>query len=190
DEPVSEIKSINVQILASLQQRGFYMQKHNKPYGLQMFIVLTVRKRNNMISDRVIRLLKELDVPLEMIFLRRSSSIQNWTAIECELDNMNLKNYLQSEFKSLSHYDVHQIAIFCEKNKLNFDVAQMMGEMLNKMNIMRAQRGKRENALEREEIAAAGIIAATHFGIKGIELSSDLNKEYLKKIENELNNYY
>ncbi|NVM01931.1 MAG: hypothetical protein HWN67_06325, partial [Candidatus Helarchaeota archaeon] len=42
DEPVSEIKSINVQILASLQQRGFYMQKHNKPYGLQMFIVLTV----------------------------------------------------------------------------------------------------------------------------------------------------
>ncbi|MFX0137979.1 MAG: hypothetical protein ACFFDN_30335, partial [Candidatus Hodarchaeota archaeon] len=142
DEPVSEIKSINVKIIASLQQRGFYMQKYNKPYGLQMFIVLNVRKRNNMITDRVIRLLKELDIPLEMIYLRRSSSIQSWTAIECELDNMNLKNYLQSEYIALSHYDVHQIAMFCEKYKLNFDVAQMMGEMLNKMNIMRAQRGK------------------------------------------------
>ncbi|MFX1449557.1 MAG: hypothetical protein ACFFCM_01870 [Promethearchaeota archaeon] len=190
DEPVNEIKSINVKILASLQQRGFYMQKYNKAYGLQMFIILNVRKRNNMITDRVIKLLKELEVPLEMIFLRRSSSIQNWTAIECELDSMNLKNYLQSEFQALSHYDVHQIAIFCENNKLNFDVAQMMGDMLNKMNTMRAQRGKRENALEREEIVAAGIIAATHFGIKGIEPSKDLNMEYLKKVESELNNYY
>ena len=73
DEPSSDIKSIKVKILASLQQRGFYMQKYNKPYGLQMFIVLIARKANKMISENVINLFRELGIPLDMVFLRRSS---------------------------------------------------------------------------------------------------------------------
>ncbi|MHA1377289.1 MAG: hypothetical protein ACTSRG_02795 [Candidatus Helarchaeota archaeon] len=190
DEPVNEIKSIKVKILANLQQRGFYMQKYNKPYGLQMFIILTARKIKKEVSDKVVALLKELKIPLDMIFLKRSSSIQNWTSIECEIDNMNLRNFLQSKFDFLSHFDVIQIGNFCEKYKLGFDVAQMMGEMLNKMKIIRLKGDKKEQILEREEIAAAGKIAATHFGIGGIELSKDLNKESIKKIENELNEYY
>ncbi|MHA1300293.1 MAG: hypothetical protein ACTSO9_12800 [Candidatus Helarchaeota archaeon] len=190
DEPISDIKSIKVQILASLQQRGFFMQKYNKPYGIQMFIVLIVRKTNEMISGKVINLLRDLGVPLEMIFLRRSSSIQNWSAIECEINNMNLRNYLQSKYDFLSHSDVIQIANFCNKYKLDFDVANMMGEMLNKMKIIRLKGDKKEQILEREEIAAAGKLAAVYFGIDNIKLSKDLNEESIKKIENELNEYY
>ena len=176
--------------MASLQQRGFYMQKYNKPYGLQMFIVVVARKTEILVSENVINLFRELGIPLDMVFLRRSSSIQSWTAIECELDNMNLRNYLQSRFDFLSHFDVIQIANFCEKYKLEFDIANMMGEMLNKMKIMRLKGEKKEQILEREEIAAAGKIAASHFGVENIKLSKDLNKESIKKIENELSDYY
>lgn len=190
DEPASDIKSIKVKILSNLQQRGYYMQKYNKAYGLLLFIILTVRKIDNMVSDRVIELLKELNIPLEMIYLRRSSSIQNWAAIECKLDNMNLRNYLQSQFEFLSHFDVIQIANFCEKYNLDVDVALMMAEMLDKLKLLRLKGEKKDTILEREEIAAAGKIAATHFGIKEIELSKDLDKESIKKIENELNNFY
>jgi len=191
DDPISDIVSIRIQIIASLQQRGFYMQKYHKPYGLILFKIIKIKKREGMISNQVVRFLKDLDIPLESIYLKRNSSIQEWISLECEMDDKNLKNFIQTRYEYIAHSDVSQIAEFCLiDNKLSFDVATKMAEMLNnmKMNQNTTRKDGILALLDPEEVAAAGKIAASYFGIKDIMISKDLNEKIMLKSEKILRN--
>ncbi|MHA1893473.1 MAG: hypothetical protein ACTSX4_03115 [Candidatus Helarchaeota archaeon] len=195
DDPISEITSLRLQIVSSLQQRGFYMQKHHKPYGLQLYTIIKIKKIDNLISNRIIEFLKEINIPIESIYLKRNSSIQDWISLECEMDERNLKNYIQSKYVYLAHSDVSLIAEFClvdNKNKLNFDVATKMAEMLNSMKMKKAKGDRKDGILtilDPEEVAAAGKIAASYFGIKNVFISKDLNEKILMKSERVLSNF-
>ncbi|NHI91615.1 MAG: hypothetical protein EAX96_03860 [Candidatus Lokiarchaeota archaeon] len=193
DNPTSEIVSFKVRIISSLQQRGYYMQKHHKAYGLQLYIVLKLKKTEGLISNNLIDFLKDINIPVESIYLKRNSSIQNWISLECEMDDKNLKNYIQSKYEYLAHSDVSLIAEFCLiDNKLSFDIATKMAEMLNSMKMKKAKGDRKDGILtilDPEDIAAAGKIAASYFGIKDIIVPKDLNEKILLKSEKILNNY-
>ena len=192
-DSTSEISMFKVRILSSLQQRGFYMQKHHKAYGLQLYITIKLEKPDGVLSQRVIDFLKNINIPIESIYLKRSSSIQDWISLECEMDEKNLKNYIQAEYEFLAHSDVSLIAEFClVENKLSFDVAVKMAEMLNSMKRKKAKGDRKDGfliILDPEDIAAAGKIAASYFGIKDIIISKDLNEKILLKSEKILNNF-
>jgi len=66
------IFSIKVLILASMQQRGFFLQQEHKYYGLQLYIIIESRKPN---GKKLFELLKELNIDWEMIFFREISRL-------------------------------------------------------------------------------------------------------------------
>ena len=193
NDPTSEITMFKVRILSSLQQRGFFMQKHHKAYGLQLYLTIKLEKPSGVLSNKVLDFLKNINIPIESIYLKRNSSIQNWISLECEMDEKNLKNYIQSEYQFLAHSDVSLISEFCLiENKLSFDVAIKMAEMLNSMKSKKAKGDRKDGfliILDPEDIAAAGKIAASYFGIKDIFISKDLNEKILLKSEKILNNF-
>ncbi|MFW9773779.1 MAG: hypothetical protein ACFFEO_16630, partial [Candidatus Thorarchaeota archaeon] len=79
---VSEnIFSIKLMILASMQQRGFFLQQEHKYYGLQLYIIIESKKPND---NKLLEFLKELEIDWEVIFFRRKLAIHDWTEIECE----------------------------------------------------------------------------------------------------------
>jgi len=41
------IYSLSIKILASMHQRGFFLQQEHKYYGLQLFITLEMKKAND-----------------------------------------------------------------------------------------------------------------------------------------------
>ncbi|GAH89078.1 unnamed protein product, partial [marine sediment metagenome] len=57
-----DIYSIKIKILASMQQRGYFLQQEHKYYGLQLFIIIESRKPNN---NKLLEFLKELGIDWE-----------------------------------------------------------------------------------------------------------------------------
>lgn len=185
--PIFDLQSINIRILSSLSQRGLYMQKHHAAYGLHVYYILSINK----FSDAIIKFFNEINIPIEMIYLRRKSSIQNWRAIECELNEKNLKNYLQYNYTDLSHTDVENIVAIVRKNKFSFEVATMMADLLNKMKNDRVEIHDGLFSLEQEDIFAAAKVVVNYFGFKEQNLSvpDNLNANSIKKSIDELDRY-
>ncbi|MFX0031585.1 MAG: hypothetical protein ACFE8V_00200 [Promethearchaeota archaeon] len=130
-----KIFSLKIVILASLQQRGYFLQQEHKYYGLQLFIILESRKEND---DKLLEFLKELDIDWELIFFRRKLAIHDWTEIECQRNSENLKNYLRAKYDSLNYFDINHIIRLIIKNQLPFKVADKMASLLYRMKSERA----------------------------------------------------
>ncbi|MFW9941741.1 MAG: hypothetical protein ACFFFT_11930 [Candidatus Thorarchaeota archaeon] len=202
---VSEkIFSIKLMILASMQQRGFFLQQEHKYYGLQLYIIMESRKPNDV---KLLEFLKELGIDWELIFFRRKLAIHDWTEIECEKDSENLKNYLRAKFETLNYFDVNNIIRLIVKNQLPFKVAVKMASLLYQMKNERAikiqDRPYQENAYQEEqiqrdeysitlkkaEIAAAANLACAYLGIhKKINFDRDISENEILKYQEELTN--
>ena len=135
------IFSIKLKILASMQQRGYFLQQEHKYYGLQLYITIESKTTDD---DKIFELLKELEVDWEMIFFRRRLAIHDWTQIECERNTDNLKNYMRSKYKNLNYFDVNNITRLVMKNQLPFIVADKMASLLFKMKTERVSQLQEE----------------------------------------------
>lgn len=187
NHPIFDLKSIKIKILTSLSQRGLYMQKHHSAYGLHVYYVLKISK----FTDMIIRLFNEINIPIEMIYLKRKSSIQNWRATECDLTDKNLKNYLQHQYTSLSHSDVEHIVSIIKNNQLNFEIANKIADLLNRMKHDRVEIDDGLFVLEQEDIAAAAKLVVNYFGFtdQDLALPSNLDVNGIKKSIDELDRY-
>ncbi|MBY9019707.1 MAG: hypothetical protein KGD67_01520 [Candidatus Lokiarchaeota archaeon] len=125
-----EIYSIKIKILASMQQRGYFLQQEHKYYGLQLFIIIESRKPNN---NKLLEFLKELGIDWEMIFFRRRLAIHDWTEIECQANPDNLKSYLRVKYDTLNYFDINNMIRLIVHNDLPFNVSDKMGSLLYKM---------------------------------------------------------
>jgi len=147
----NNIFSIKLKILASMQQRGYFLQQEHKYYGLQLYITIESKTADD---DKIFELLKELEIDWEMIFFRRRLAIHDWTQIECERNTDNLKNYLRSKYKTLNYFDVNNITRLVMKNQLPFIVADKMTSLLFKMKTERVlqlqEEHERQYRLEQE----------------------------------------
>jgi len=198
------VYSIKVLILASMQQRGFFLQQEHKYYGLQLYIIIESRKPND---DMIFELLKELNIDWELIFFRRKLAIHDWMEIECERNSENLKSFLRAKFETLNYFDVNNIIRLVVKNQLPFKVANKMASLLYKMKnerVFRIQDKKiKENiyqedqiqqdeysiTLKKAEIAAAAKLACAYLGIqKKIKFDRDISNDDIMKYEAELMN--
>jgi len=145
------IFSIKLKILASMQQRGYFLQQEHKYYGLQLYITIESKTTDD---DKIFELLKELEIDWEMIYFRRRLAIHDWTQIECERNTDNLKNYLRSKYKNLNYFDVNNITRLVMKNQLPFIVADKMASLLFKMKTERVSKlqedHERQYQLEQE----------------------------------------
>ncbi len=135
------ITSIKVKILASMQQRGFFLQQEHKYYGLQLYIIIESKVPDD---DKLFKLMKELEIDWELIFFRRKLAIHDWTEIECEKNPENLQNYLQSKYEKLNFYDNKNIKNLVVNNKLPFIAADKMASLLNKLKTERASQYQNE----------------------------------------------
>ncbi len=198
------VYSIKVLILASMQQRGFFLQQEHKYYGLQLYIIIESRKSND---DMIFDLLKELNIDWELIFFRRKLAIHDWMEIECEKNSENLKSFLRAKFETLNYFDVNNIIRLVVKNQLPFKAANKMASLLYKMKIdrvLRVQDKKFQESLYQEdpiqqdeysitlkkaEVAAAAKLACAYLGIqKKIKFDRDISNDEIIKYEEELMN--
>ncbi len=200
------IFSLKLKILASMQQRGFYLQQEHKYYGLQLYIVLESKIPND---DKILELLKEIDIDWELLFFRRRLAIHDWTEIECERNSENLKNYLRSKFESLNYFDVNNIARLINKNELSFLVADKMATLLHKMKTERSFRLNENQfqknslptngneypndeysvTLKKAEIVAAANLSCAYLGIQiKIKFDDDISYDEILKYQEELTN--
>ncbi|MFW9882699.1 MAG: hypothetical protein ACFFG0_57280 [Candidatus Thorarchaeota archaeon] len=198
------IYSIKVLILASMQQRGFFLQQEHKYYGLQLYIILESRKSND---DLLFEFLKELNIDWELIFFRRKLAIHDWMEIECEKDSENLKSYLRAKYETLNYFDVNNIIRLIVKNQLNFKVANKTASLLYKMKNERAirfqdkkyqeglyqeeqaQQDEYSITLKKAEVAAAAKLACSYLGIqKKIKFDRDISNDEILKYEEEMLN--
>jgi hypothetical protein len=208
------IYSFKVKILASMQQRSYFLQQEHKYYGLQLFIMIESRKAND---DKLLEFLKELDIDWELIFFRRRLAIHDWTEIECEKDSDNLKSFIRAKYNNLNYFDINNIIRLMVKNELPFKVVDKMGSLLYKMKSERAQQihDKKLDAnryqediymnnsvdnnsrvideysltLKKAEIAAAANIACAYLGIhKEITFDRDISVDDVIKYQEELTN--
>ena len=124
------IYSVKIIILASMQQRGYFLQQEHKYYGLQLFIVIESKKPND---DKLLEFIKELGIDWELIFFRRRLAIHDWTEIECQTNSDNLKSFLRVKYDTLNYFDINNIIRLIEKNSLPFNVVDKMGSLLFKM---------------------------------------------------------
>lgn len=202
---VSEkIYSIKLLILASMQQRGFFLQQEHKYYGLQLYVVIESRSAND---PKLLEFLKELEIDWELIYFRRKLAIHDWTEIECEKDSENLKGFLRAKYENLNYFDVNNIIRLIVKNQLSFKVAYKMASLLYEMKNERAsrlqdQRYKENNyqedqlqqdeysiTLKKAEIAASAKIACAYLGIeKKIIFDRDISASEILKYQEELTN--
>jgi hypothetical protein len=198
------VYSIKIMILASMQQRGFFLQQEHKYYGLQLYIIIESRKSND---DMIFELLKELNIDWELIFFRRKLAIHDWMEIECERNSENLKSFLRAKFGTLNYFDVNNIIRLVVKNQLPFKVANKMASLLYKMKNERAIQVQDKNfqerlyqddaiqqdeysiTLKKAEIAAAAKLACAYLGIhKKIKFDRDISNDEIVKYEAELMN--
>jgi len=198
------IYSFKLLILASMQQRGFFLQQEHKYYGLQLYIIVESKKAND---DKLLELLKEMNINWELIFFRRKLAIYDWTEKECEQNSENLKSFLRAKFETLNYFDINNIIRVVAKNQLPFKVAEKMSSLLYKMKSERAyhlqDRQFQENhfqedqiqqdeysiTLKKAEIAAAAKIACAYLGIqKKIVFDSDISVTEILKYQEELTN--
>ncbi len=199
------IYSIKLKILASMQQRGYYLQEEHKYYGLQLYIIIESKVPND---DKLLEFLKELGIDWELVFFRRRLGIHDWTEIECEYNSDNLKSYLRAKFESLNYFDVNNINRLITKNNLAFIVADKMASLLDKMKRERSFKleGKEikpstynindysggdeySRTLKKAEIAAAAKLACAYLGIqKEIKFDRDVSDAEILKYQEELAN--
>jgi len=198
------IASIKVIILASMQQRGFFLQQEHKYYGLQLYLIIESRKPNDI---KLLELLRELDIDWELVYFRRKLAIHDWTEIECERNSENLKSYLRAKFETLNYFDVNNIIRLIVKNQLPFKVAQKMASLLYKMKNQRStqfqdrrfqessyqeeqiQQDEYSITLKKAEVAAAAKLACAYLGIqKKIKYDRDISDAEILKYETELTN--
>ena len=198
------IYSFKLLILASMQQRGFFLQQEHKYYGLQLYIIIESRNPND---DKLLEFLKELNIDWELIFFRRKLAIHDWIEKECEKDSENLKSFLRAKFETLNYFDINNIIRVVIKNQLPFKVADKMGSLLYKMKSERAilihdrkyqpnpinddqiQQDEYSITLKKAEIAAAANIACAYLGIqKEIEFDQDIPMAEILKYQEELTN--
>ncbi|MHA2393616.1 MAG: hypothetical protein ACXAEX_16895 [Promethearchaeota archaeon] len=202
---VSEnIFSIKLMILASMQQRGFFLQQEHKYYGLQLYIIIESKKPND---NKLLEFLKELGIDWEVIFFRRKLAIHDWTEIECEGNSENLKSFLRAKFETLNYFDVNNIIRLTVKNQLPFKAAEKMASLLYKMKNERATRFQDKHyqdntyqeeqfqqdeysiTLKKAEVAAAAKLACAYLGIhKKISFDRDISAAEILKYEEELTN--
>jgi len=198
------IISIKVLILASMQQRGFFLQQEHKYYGLQLYIIVESRKPN---GKKLFELLKELNIDWEIIFFRRNLAINDWTEIECEKNSENLKSFLRAKFETLNYFDVNNIIRIVVKNQLSFKIADKMASLLYSMKAERVVRSQdrkfQENlyqdehvqqdeysiTLKKAEVAAAAKLACAYMGINiKMKFDKDIKLDDVLKFEQELTN--
>ncbi|MEJ2249261.1 MAG: hypothetical protein P8Y70_10145 [Candidatus Lokiarchaeota archaeon] len=195
------IYSIKIKILASMQQRGFFLQQEHKYYGLQLYLIIESKIPND---DKLFEFLKELEIDWELIFFRRRLAIHDWTEIECERNSENLKSYLRAKFESLNYFDVNNITRLVVRNQLPFIVADKMASLLFKMKSERLYQNKINKGeysdtdyqgegysitLKKAEIAAAAKLACAYLGIqKEIKFDRDVSNAEIMKYEEELTN--
>ncbi len=198
------IASVKVLILASMQQRGFFLQQEHKYYGLQLYLIIESRKPNDI---KLLELLRELDIDWELVYFRRKLAIHDWTEIECERNSENLKSYLRAKFETLNYFDVNNIIRLVVKNQLPFKVAQKMASLLYKMKNQRStqfqdrrfqessyqeeqiQQDEYSITLKKAEVAAAAKLACAYLGIqKKIKYDRDISDAEILKYETELTN--
>ena len=205
------IYSIKFLILASMQQRGYFLQQEHKYYGMQLFVIIESKKPND---DKILMFIKELGIDWELIFFRRRLAIHDWTEIECQLNSDNLKSYLRVKYDTLNYFDINNIIRLIDKNKLPFNVADKMGSLLYKMKSERSsQLQERQNTdnldydnsltsgsiqsideysltLKKAEIAAAAKIACAYLGIQTqITVDRDISDAEILKYQEELTNF-
>jgi len=202
---VSEnIFSIKILILASMQQRGFFLQQEHKYYGLQLYIIVESRKPND---NKLFELLKELDIDWELMYFRRKLAIHDWTEVECEKNSENLKSYIRAKYETLNYFDVNNIIRIAVKNQLPFKVADKMASLLYTMKNERViqfqdhksqeklyqedhvQQDEYSITLKKAEVAAAARLACAYLGIhKKIKIDRDISMDEILRYEEELTN--
>lgn len=203
--PSDNIRSIKLKILASMQQRGYFLQQDHKYYGLQLYLIIDAKEPED---SNIFKLLKELEIDWEIIFFRRQLAIDDWTEIECEKDSENLKAYLRAKYENLNYFDINNITRLVVKNQLAFKVADKMASLLFKMKLERSSEYKEKSSrsipfggsqqyqedvysitLKKAEIAAASKLACAYLGIeKEIEFDSDIKMDEILKYQEELTN--
>ena len=183
------IFSIKLKILASMHQRGFFLQQEHKYYGIQLYIIIEARKTDD---DKLLELLEELDINWELIFFRRRLAIHDWTEIECERNSENLKNFLRAKHETLNYFDVNNITRLVIKNQLPFIVADKMASLLYQMKADRSVQFQEDGysiTLKKAEIAAAARLACAYLGIQAdIKFDQDISMDEVLKYEEELTN--
>lgn len=130
DNLSDNILSIKLKILASMQQRGLFLQQEHKYYGLQLYLTISSREQDD---DKFLEFLKEIGIDWELIFFRRRLAIHDWIQIECEKDSENLKGFLRAKYNTLNYFDVNNIIRVVIKNQLPFNVADKMASLLSNM---------------------------------------------------------
>ena len=205
------IYSVKIVILASMQQRGYFLQQEHKYYGLQLFIIIESKIPND---DKLLGFMKELGIDWELIFFRRRLAIHDWTEIECQADSDNLKSFLRVRYDTLNYFDINNIIRLIDKNSLPFNVADKMGSLLFKMKSERSiQLKDKKNydnigydetinngtlhsideyslTLKKAEIAAAAKIACAYLGVHTqIKVDRDISDAEIIKYQEELTNF-
>jgi len=206
-----DIFSVKIMILASMQQRGYFLQQEHKYYGLQLFIIIESKIPNN---DKLLGFMKELGIDWELIFFRRRLAIHDWTEIECQTNSDNLKSFLRVKYDTLNYFDINNIIRLIDKNNLPFNVADKMGSLLFKMKSERSfQLKDKPNydkidydetindgtlhsideyslTLKKAEIAASAKIACAYLGVhKQIKVDRDISDAEILKYQEELTNF-
>ena len=210
-EVSDNIYSVKIVILASMQQRGYFLQQEHKYYGLQLFIIIESKIPND---DKLLGFMKELGIDWELIFFRRRLAIHDWTEIECQADSDNLKSFLRVKYDTLNYFDINNIIRLIDKNKLPFNIADKMGSLLFKMKSERSiQLQDKANynnmeydetinsgslhsideyslTLKKAEIAAAAKIACAYLGFhKQIKVDRDISDAEIVKYQDELTTF-
>ncbi|MHA1821616.1 MAG: hypothetical protein ACTSU2_02290 [Promethearchaeota archaeon] len=184
--PDNNIKSIEIRIISSLQQRGLYMQQNHKYYVLQLYTII----RAVDLSESFLDFLKSLNIEWEVLFLRRDLGLSNWIETECERSAMNLKAYIRSKYDALGYFDVNNISRLVVRNQLSFKIADRIADLLNKEKMLRYQgyiAGDKTEALNKAEIAAAAKLACAYFGYKGeLKFDKDVNPVDVERYSQEL----
>lgn len=188
--PTKNIISLEISVISSIQQRGFYIQKDHSWVGLQKYIIIKTTKIDD---EKLLSFLKELEINWEIIFLRRTLAVNDWLEIECEKSLPNLKAYLRYLYPILGYMDIQNIVKVVEGNGLSFKIAVRTAEMLNKQKKELLQNDNLDvsyQPIEMAEIIAAARLATAYYGEKkDISYDSDVRIEDILRFEKILANY-
>ena len=175
-----------------MQQRGLFLQQEHKYYGVQLYLIVESRVKYD---DKLLELLKMLDIDWELIFFRRRLAISDWTQIECEKNSENLKGFLRATYETLNYFDINNITRLVVKNQLPFIVANKIASLLFKMKTERASQFQEDGysiTLKKAEIAAAAKLACVYLypGKHEFELEfdRDISAKDILKFQEELTN--
>lgn len=185
------ILSIKLKIMASMQQRGLFLQQEHKYYGAQLFLIIEAREQED---EQLLKFFKELDIDWKLIMFKRDLYINDWTIIECEKDSENLKNFLRIKYDNLNYFDIKNIIRMVKNNKLPFNIADKMASLLKnlkKERILRSQTDFEEElqVLRKRQIQLEHEIKIIRRRITELNRSLDFDEKNKasKKINKELN---